>query len=233
MHHSLRLLTVLALVFSPALAGAQSMNLAPGFSSLPKDAMVVLMPLDIELFSISAGGIREPRADWTEAALGHFRRAAQAHKENLGLRTTHLPEAAEDELAEVNALHAAVAGAIAMHHFSYPKLPTKDGKLEWSLGDAVAPIRKATGARYALFSWVRDSYASSERKAVMIVSFVLFGPNGVGAGGYQVAYASLVDLESGRVVWFNRLSRAGGDLREAAAAAETVDALLQDFPVAK
>lgn len=222
-----------ATAFTPAIAGAQSMNLAPGFTHLPRNATVVIMPVDIELFSISAGGVSEPRGDWTEAALGHFRRAAQAHKERLGLRTTHLSESAEDELAEVNALHAAVAGAIAMHHFSYPKLPTKDGKLEWSLGDAVEPIRKATGARYALFSWVRDSYASSERKAVMIASFVLFGPNGVGGGGYQVAYASLVDLETGRVVWFHRLSRASGDLREAAAAAETVDALLQDFPVAK
>lgn len=230
MPRSLRVLTVLALVLAPALAGAQSMNLAPGFSTMPRDAAVVLMPLDIELFSISAGGVMEPRADWTEAALGHFRRAAQAHKEKLGLRTVELSEAAADELAEVNALHAAVARAIALHHFAYPKLPTKEGKLDWSLGDAVQPIRKATGARYAFFSWVRDSYASAERKAAMVGLALL----GVGiAGGSQVGYVSLVDLETGRVVWFNRLARASGDLREAGPAAETVDALLQGFPVAR
>jgi len=57
---------------------------------------------------------------------------------------------------------------------------------------------------------------------------------GVGvAGGQQVAYASLVDLETGRVVWFNRMARAGGDLREAQPAAETVGSLLYGFPVAK
>jgi hypothetical protein len=35
------------------------------------------------------------------------------------------------------------------------------------------------------------------------------------------------------VVWFNRLARQSGDLREAESAAETVDALLSEFPVAQ
>lgn len=229
MRRSLLLFTLAAgIAFAPAAARAQ--NLAPGFTHMPKDATVVIMPVDVELFSISAGGIPEPRADWTEAALGHFRRAARAYNEKLGLRTVELSEAAADELAEVNALHAAVANAIALHHFGYPKLPTKDGKLDWSLGAAVQPIRKATGARYAFFSWVRDSYASAERKAAMIGLALL----GVGiAGGQQVGYVSLVDLETGRVVWFNRLARASGDLREAGPAAETVEALLAGFPVAR
>jgi hypothetical protein len=52
-------------------------------------------------------------------------------------------------------------------------------------------------------------------------------------GGIQVGYASLVDLETGQVVWFNRLARGTGDLREPDSAAETVEALLTDFPVAQ
>jgi hypothetical protein len=77
---------------------------------------------------------------------------------------------------------------------------------------------------------VRDSYASAERQAAMVVlAFV-----GVGlGGGMQVGYASLVDLNTGQVLWFNRLLRARGDLREADKAAETVNALLEEFPVAK
>jgi len=231
MRRSLVAMTLVAgIAFAPAFAQAQSMNLAPGFSNLPKDATVVLMPADIELFSLSAGGVPEPKADWTEAAARHFRQALLAHNQKLGLRTVEVSEDAADELAEVNTLHAAVAQAIAVHHFGPLKLPTKEGKLDWSLSDAVAPVKKATGARYALFSWVRDSYASAERKAAMIALAVL----GVGvAGGQQVAYASLVDLETGRVVWFNRMARAGGDLREAQPAAETVGSLLYGFPVAK
>ena len=89
-------------------------------------------------------------------------------------------------------------------------------------------IRSA--ADYALFSWVRDSYASSERVATMIV-LALFGI-GVG-GGAQLGYASLVDLNTGQVLWFNRLLRGRGDLREADKATETLDALLDNFPLAK
>jgi hypothetical protein len=57
---------------------------------------------------------------------------------------------------------------------------------------------------------------------------------GVGlAGGSQQGYASLVDLRDGRLVWFNALRRATGDLREPGSAEETLDALLQAFPSAR
>jgi hypothetical protein len=46
----------------------------------------------------------------------------------------------------------------------------------------------------------------------------------------QSAYMSLVELKTGRVVWFNRVRRLSGDLREGEAAAETLDALLAGFP---
>ena len=98
------------------------------------------------------------------------------------------------------------------------------------MGDSIKPLKDKTGADYALFTWIRDSYASPERKAAMVAMALL----GVGLqGGAQVPYASLVDLNTGRVVWFNVLRRASGDLREAAPAVETVQALLSGFPDTK
>ena len=55
----------------------------------------------------------------------------------------------------------------------------------------------------------------------------------IASGGQQIGYASLVDLNDGRILWFGRLARNSGDLREATPAAETVEALLSDFPPAK
>jgi outer membrane protein assembly factor BamB len=131
----------------------------------------------------------------------------------------------------VVALHRAVAESVWVHHANGTQLPTKDGQLDWSLGaGAVQALRERTGADYALFTWVRDSYASSERKAVM-VGMLLLGS--VTLGGNQAGYASLVDLKTGRVVWFRDLDRMWGDLREPQPAAETVDALLEGFPEAK
>jgi hypothetical protein len=217
---------------APTAPASQSKNLAAGFSSLPKGARVVIMPTDIELFSITAGGVLEPKADWTEAAAKYFKAALVEKEKSLGLVPAELSEVDADDLAEINSLHAAVARAIALHHFggSMFQLPTKEGRLEWSLGESVRAIKDKTGAEYALFSWVRDSYASSERVAAMVV-MALFG---VGmAGGTQVGYASLVDLNTGQVLWFNRLARGSGDLREEKNVPETLQVLLQDFPQAK
>jgi hypothetical protein len=187
----------------------------------------VIVPADMELFSISAGGVTEPRADWTEAAQKHFKTALLARPE-LGRSVAELTVAQVDEFADIVALHRAVADSVFIHHSqNHLKLPTKAGRLDWSLGDVVRPLKARTGADYALFTWVRDSYASGERKAA-IVAMALLGA--FTTGGEQMAYASLVDLETGRIVWFNDLQRMSGDLRDPAAAAETVEALLKGFP---
>ena len=38
--------------------------------NLPQNARVLLMPLDVQLFELTAGGLQEPKAAWTAAALG-------------------------------------------------------------------------------------------------------------------------------------------------------------------
>lgn len=225
-------LAALAWIAVSGPAAGQAKNRAPGFEAIPKASTIAIMPVDIELFEISAGGVPEPRADWTEAAARHFKAALERKRRTLGVKTVELDEKGIDEAAEINALHAAVARAISLHHFGpgFLNLPTKDGKLDWSLGEPVREIRRKTGADYALFTWIRDSYASGERIATMIV-FALLGV-GLG-GGMQTGYASLVDLDTGQVLWFNRLLRVTGDLREPDKAAETVEALLADFPGTK
>ncbi len=205
---------VLALALTAGDAGAQAgaKNLAPGFTQLPSAAKIVILPVDVELFSLSMGGVPEPRADWTASALGHMKATMTKRVSASGLDATLMDDAAADEFAEQIGLHAAIAQSIALHHAigGAWALPTKAGVLDWSFDDAMQPLQRKTGARYGLFVYVRDSYASNERKAAMVAMALL----GVAMpGGSQVGYASLVDLESGRVLWFNRLARAKGDLR--------------------
>lgn len=234
---AVRVSAVVALLACTALttvpARGQSSNTAPGFSALSQNARVVIMPTDIELFEVSAGGVLEPKADWTAAANKYFRAALIEKKKSLSATTVDLSEKDADDLAEVNALHAAVARSVAQHHFGpgFLKLPTKEDKLDWSMGEAVRVVKDRSGADYALFTWIRDTYASGERIATMIV-LALFGI-GIAPGGAQVGYASLVDLNTGQIVWFNRLLRGTGDLREGDKAKETLDALLRDFPGVK
>ena len=222
-----------ALLFAAAASHAQAdvqRHLAPGFTARPAGSKLVIAPADMELFSISAGGITEPKADWTEAAQKHFKAALAGRRNQLGTNSADLQDSVLDEFAELNALQRAMAAAVWVHHSNSDlKLPTKNERLDWSMGpEAVKPLKDKTGADYALFTWVRDSYASNERKAVMI-GMALLGS--ITLGGYQMAYASLLDLNTGRVVWFNDLQRMTGDLRDESSAKETVEALLKDFPV--
>jgi hypothetical protein len=215
----------------PAVAQtAESKHLAPGFTERTAGSKLVVIPVDMELFSISAGGVQEPKADWTQDAVKRFMTNLLADQGPVGGKAPTLTERELDEFAELNALHGAMAEAIFIHHGSPARtipLPTKEGKLNWSMGDAVTELRKKTNADYALFTWVRDSYASPERKAAMVAMALL----GVGlTGGAQVGYASLVDLRTGQVVWFNGLARQSGDLREPEGAKETVEALFRGFP---
>lgn len=218
------LILILCAAACPALAQG---NAKAGFTRPPPGARIVLMPMDVELFSISAGGILEPQAEWTQAAVRHLKDAYLGRKESLKVDFSELDDASDETIEDLNRLHGAVGAAINLHHLGMFKLPTKEGRLDWSLGSDVSALKARTGADYALFTFVRDSYATGERVAAMVVA-ALFGV-GLG-GGMQAAYVSLVDLGSGDIVWFNRLIRASGDLREAAKAAETLDALLSGFP---
>ena len=208
-----------------------SRQLAPGFTTRSADSRLLVLPADMELFSISAGGVAEPRADWTEAAQKNFVSALATQRARLGPKVTQWDTATAEEFAEITALHRAVADAITLHHRGgWMELSTKGRALDWSLGDAVRPLKERTGADYALFTWMRDSYASNERKLAMVALAAL---GALSLGGEQTGYASLVDLNTGRVVWFNQLSRMSGDLREPAPAVETVEALLKGFPALK
>jgi hypothetical protein len=89
--------------------------------------------------------------------------------------------------------------------------PTKKNGFEWSLGKEVTRFWGTSGAAYGLFVYIRDSYATAGRKALIVTSALL----GVSVkGGSQVGFATLVDRRDGSVVWFtaSRIKCAGGSL---------------------
>lgn len=195
-----------------------------------KTPRIVVMPLDVELSQLTAGGLEEPHAEWSEAALKHMRAAldTEAKARNVTLVDFQIergtPEDRATSLALVK-LHRAVGGAVMLHQYMGLALPAKEGRFDWSLGPEVAAIARQHEADYALFLFVRDSYATAGRVAVIVVGALL----GVGVpGGAQVGFASVVDLKTGDIVWFHRLVRPHGDLRTPDAAGETVKALVSD-----
>ena len=204
--------------------------------------LLVMRP-DVSVGSVTTGGMVEPRADWTEQARANLIAALRAQQATRGGnvlimdRRDSLPGVPAEQVAELERLHYAVGQSIALHRYSGRYLPTKRGKgLDWTLGEDAVRLGQRTGMDYALFLYAEDSFASTGRVALQVLGVagcvVGFCAPNIGGGG-QFAYASLVDLRTGEVVWFNVLQAgtqiAGinmGDIRKPEGAAQMVDRLL-------
>jgi GNAT superfamily N-acetyltransferase len=204
--------------------------------------LLVLRP-DVQVSSVTTGGLPEARADWTEQARANVIAALRAQQADRGGKTLvlerrdALPGLSAEQVAEMERLNAAVSQSIALHKYSGYTLPTKRRRgLEYTLGQEAIEFGRRTGYDYALFMHAEDSFASGGRVALQVLGiagcFVGFCAPNIGGAG-QFAYASLVDLRTGEVVWFNVLQTGSqiagikmGDIRSPDGAAQMVERLL-------
>jgi len=204
--------------------------------------LLVLRP-DVTVGSLTTGGMVEPRADWTDQARRSIVDALRAQQASRGGKVTilehrdQLAGVTEQELADVERLNFAVDQSIVEHKYLGDYLPTKRRKgLDWTLGADAVRLGQKTGYDYALFLHAEDEVASGGRVALGVLGlagcFIGFCAPNVG-GQQQLDYASLVDLKTGEVVWFNVVSAGSeipgikfGDLRTPQGAAQMVDRLL-------
>ena len=216
--------------------GCTVTNQVKSIGTLDKSAddkpSIVLMPLDVELSILTASGLLEPQAEWTQSANRYIHDAMQQEFAQRSARFVSYDNSTTDAtstLVQLEKLHEVVGYAALVHHVGQAKLPSKQGRFDWTLGEDVSALKQASGADYAMFVFIRDSYASGGRVALQVGAALL----GVGVpGGQQIGFASMVDLDTGEIVWFNFLHSASGDLREADNAQSTVGKLLEGLPEA-
>lgn len=193
---------------------------------LAANAEILLLPPDVLVYELPTSGVPVLRRDWTEQALGHIEQVLRVELERRGARfrvALRPPEDHRDQARQYWLLNRRLAETLVDSNL---RLPHKRGKLEWTLGPGVRVLDPA--ARYALFLWVRDSYSSDARKAMMIAGLFL----GVNVPlGQQFVYAHLIDLDDGAIVWTNRLVSMGGDLRSADRADDVVRRVLTRAPL--
>ncbi len=207
------------------------------------DYKLLVMRPDVSVGTVTTGGMVEPRADWTEQARANLITALKAQQAARGGnvlvmdRRDSLPGIEPEPVAELERLHYAVGQSIALHRYSGRYLPTKRGKgLDWTLGQDAVRLGQRTGMDYALFLYAEDSFASTGRVALQVLGIagcvVGFCAPTIGGGG-QFAYASLVDLRTGEVVWFNVVQTGSqvaginiGDIRTPEGSAKLVERLL-------
>jgi hypothetical protein len=199
--------------------------------------LIVMRP-DIAVSLLTAGGQLEQREDWTNTAREHVLDSLKAQQERQGgamqiaLKNS---DAGGDETAivELHKLHEVVGQSILMHKFSPGlSLPTKrKGVFDWTLGELAIDYGRKSGYDYALFLYARDSFSSGGRVALQAVGALgcIVGLCVLPSGGSQQAFASLVDLKSGQVAWFNFRQSSTGDIRTRDGADALVAKLLESM----
>lgn len=203
---------------------------APSARPVAGGERVLIMMPDVVLYELTAAGLLEPKAEWTEWAeeyvLESLKAEISAHGEAYELY--HRPPDTDPELLRIHdqlfKLHDTVSSAILLSG----ALPTKKDRFEWNLGPGTRVLSEQYSSRYALFVLLRDSYATTGRK-VLIATYALMG---VGVpGGVQRGVATLVDLQTGEVLWSNVLASSSGDLRTPEEASDAVAKLLKGCPL--
>jgi len=200
-----------------------------------KPRRILLLPMDVKVSELTAGGLTEEVESWTTRAESLISNELQAKGHSLSddefvempKLTGEEQETLEQHLAlldtlggNVLSLGLAPGGAQAwepkMKHFDY------------TIGDGLAFLRERTGADIALMIYGNDLISSGGRKAAFVFAAVF----GVSIPmGHAVLVGGMLDLQSGNVLWLNHeVSVADITLREPEGVKTLLGALLSDYP---
>jgi hypothetical protein len=178
-------------------------------SSPPRAALphrVLLLPLDVTVYRVGAGGVTERAEDLTEEerteteALLKDDIARDKHLEFVKLPP--LDSASQALLDEHIALYEQVAGAALMHTGSFGAWPRKVSHFDYTLGDGLSFLKQRTGADAALFILGQGGVPTASSYVAGLLP-LLVGVVSVPQANAQ-AVVSVVDLETGNLLWLEQ-----------------------------
>lgn len=206
-----------------------------------EEASYVVMPLDVSVYEVSAGGVNEKMDEWSNSAEAHVTAALQSQLGDVTmLSKDDLTGDQRVNLTETQALYQAINTSLIIHQYGQPVDRLSDNPFVFTLGDEVRDLNG--DAPYYLFVWGVDFHASAGRSAAKVGGFILgvavaalTGVNTVGVMPTEAPTglsAALVDAETGDLLWYGfAKSETGFDLREANSVDKLVKQLLRKAPL--
>jgi len=197
---------------------------------------VVLLPVDVDVYEMSTGGVREEVPEWSDTAEENVRSALLVSKNPQGdccvtreVDSSVLTDEERDLLEEHLALFNTVA-ASAM----WTDLPGnsawhfKSQHFDYTLGDGLAFLKTRYGVDAGLVILGEDVVSTAGRKTTAIVGAMV----GVYLPlGHSTLVGGLVDFETGDLLWLNHTVSTGqADLRERGSALELARELMVGYP---
>jgi hypothetical protein len=207
-------------------------------SALPAPQRVLLLPVEYIAYQRSAGGVTEAVPEWTESCKANILVTLQ---QLLGADTRFellpMPELTDDERAllrdHVELFKVVSSDAYGAISFGGKAWKDKRANFDYTLGSGLKFLKERSGADAAfLFGGVQTTQSGGS----VFMQLMMAGLTGVAmpGGGSFISFGS-VNLEDGRIDWFNSLVGAdvfgmgGVDMRKAESATNTVGKLLAPY----
>lgn len=191
----------------------------------------LLVQPEARLALLTAASQIERRDDWSRDAAAHLATGFQAElsKRDHPFSLVDLSGQMEGRTGQVLRLNEAVGDTIQTYAFGAQRLPTKAGGFDWTLGDGTRLLRGDSGADHALFITARGTWSSPGRKVLMVGAAIIGTTIPMGS---QTLSASLVDLRTGRVIWYNQaVAGPADDMRTAEGAHALAASVLKGAPL--
>jgi len=190
----------------------------------------LVIPPDIKIYALSAGGVEELRDDWSAAGRDNVLKALRERLrgQRVELRTPALDKETLDALEEIHALFRAVSLTIFRYTYSTYAFHTKLENFDYSVG-SIDRILQKYGADGLILVYGFDQISTDGRRALQTLGAILPFVSGPSAGTTGLSVA-LVD-RSGTILWYMIDASEGRyDLRDPESASGFVARVLTDFP---
>ena len=195
-----RLKSLMALCLLAALAGCVAPNAvyhSDSALSPPLHPKLTLLRPDVVVSLHTAGGVKEPRADWSENVANQLRSAVSAHLFDAGVDFIDAPAASGDE---EYAMRQSINLVLDSVELALTKGAIGDPRAYVISRDHADRIAGATGADYALALAFRANRSSGGRRAVGMLTALAGVSIDMDSTQFRVA---LIDLRDGHVKWAN------------------------------
>lgn len=198
---------------------------------------VVLLPVDVDVYEMSTGGVKEEVPEWSESAETNVRNAllvstgagdgccVTRHVDTSSL-TPEEREMLEEHLALFNAVATSALWASLTANTAWH---SKAEHFDYTLGRGLDFLKAKYGIDAGLIIVGEDVVSSSGRKTTAFLGAIM----GVAVPlGHSVLMGGLVDFSTGDLLWMNHVVSVAGqsDLRDSGSCLEMARSLMKDYP---
>ena len=220
------ILMAASVLATPALAAMSAVNPALTQNLAARPKKIVLLPPQVFVYELSAGGVPTRMADWEATARDNIVAAATRLAQQAGFELVPAP-ALDPLLADQLEAHIGLYDRVAQSVFVYGRgdqeaWAHKKNEFDYTVGPGLAFLREQTGADAALIVLGSDFISSGGRRAAFIAGLAL---GIVMPLGQSFITAGIVDLTTGDVLWMSFDSSVSMDSRTPA----DVDSLMRDL----